>query len=61
MIPTLKQRTNLPEAYGPLAAELAGAHLEQEDGEPHAAQGDDVGNKKCTCKQEKYQLYLRHE
>ena len=47
---TLEQGTDFPQPDWPLAAELARAHLEEEDRQPHAHQRQHVGDQKCTCK-----------
>ena len=45
---TLEQGTELPDGHRALSAELAGAHLKEEHGEPHQDQGYDIRNEEGT-------------
>lgn len=44
---TFEERTHGPDADGALAGELTRTHLEEEYWQPHAEQGDEVGDQEC--------------
>ena len=47
-VQTLEERAHFPDCNWPFVAELAGAHLKEEDGKSHEDERDDVRDEECT-------------